>query len=292
MSRPADATLVLATDPDGARHVLVSATRAHGRRAVRHGLVGLSSDAKAGSLAQLVTPTCLADDEQLADLLAHLVTAVAAEPDDAPRPIDLVTLCSRGTPNSVPDALNGPFGRDFEVRALDASAVVRDALLVASDHAPGGPWWAPVDGADDDLVAFGQLLARAGLLGTSPRTVVDGPRPFDTLEAAALEAALRGTEPPPGVEAVALRADEGRVRWSSPVHEEDDAERPSFTTPRWSPEHVAALDAARGNALAPYTLVLFARSTATGANEVQRVVAARRHLVGAVEAREAQEVGA
>lgn len=288
MSRLAEATLVLATDPDGARHVLLSATRSGGPRDVRHSLVGLSSDARAGSLSQLVAPTRLVHDDELADLLAHLVCTPAPDRGGAGRrAVDVVTLCGA---EALPERLNGPFGRDFELRAVDPRPLVGDALLVANAHAPGGPWWAPVAGAGDDLVLFGHLLARAGLLGPSSRclstrTPHDAPAPFDGLDAAALEASLRGTEPPPGGSDVRLQADEGRVRWN--VHTAG-GDATSFTTPQWQPEQVSALDAARQNALAPYALLVFAAAPATGELRLARVVGARRHLVGAVEAREPQ----
>jgi|GEM_PF-4336796 len=291
MSAPAEATVVLAHAPDGARHVFLTSTRRSGTRSVHHGIADPSSAAPAGSLARLVAPTRLVDDADLADLLAHLVALPAPFEDDAaPRPIDVLPLTS-GPP--LPSSLPGPLGRDFALRTTDPDAALDagvHALLFASPSAPGGAWWRAIGTVPHAVLAFGHLAARAGLFGADAAgdggALVGANAPdgdaseanapnldASDLDATAIEARLRGVELPAGAAPIEVRTEGAGALWT--LGRGDDAR--AWSTAAWDAADVERIDAARGDALLPYWLLLF--ETRAGVLRLSRVENARRHFV-------------
>lgn len=308
----ADATLVLAHDPDGVRHVFLTSTPCRdsgrrsgdgsgaesrgGTRSMRHGIADLSSDAPTGSLARLVAPTRLASDDDFADLLAHLVPLPSPlDDDDAPRPIEVLPL----TPGpALAQRVPGPAGRDFELRTVDPSTVFGDGeqtLLFANAHAPGGAWWRPIGAVSAAVRAFGHLAARAGLLGAGARTDEPVPDAIERCDGRAIEALLRGSESKDGDsganESGAGDSESAHPGGAAPglvVRNEDAGatwidrteEGARWTTPAWSTVDVERIDAARANPLAPYWLLRF--ESRAGVLRLAAVVNARRHLVHAL----------
>ncbi|MEZ5979122.1 MAG: hypothetical protein R3F34_12975 [Planctomycetota bacterium] len=185
-------TVVLATDPDGGRHVLFAAAERDGERRRREGLPDLAARRAPGAatLGSLVATTRLANDDALSDLFAHLVDLPGA--DEPPeRAVDVSVRCVNAC-ESLPDELAGPAGGRFLVRRGSAPASLRArALLFANEHAPSGPGWSTIGVAPFEIGALGALLARTGLFGASARGV-GGPE-FESHVAAWLgELALRG----------------------------------------------------------------------------------------------------
>lgn len=299
----AEATVVLAHAPDGARHVFLTSTRRSGTRSLHHGIADPSSDAPTGSLARLVAPTRLESDADLADLLAHLVSVPApSEESTERRAVDVLALTS-GPP--LPESLPGTLGRDFELRERDAAAVLgtgpdrgAHALLFASPSAPGGAWWRAVGEVPTEVLAFGHLVARAGLFGgasngadsNSADSIGAGGAPSDgdappaiaACDPRAIEARLRGLDlavNATDVDDIDLDveiADRG-ARWT--LGRGDEAR--SWTTPAWNVKDVARIDAARTNALAPYWLLVF--ETRAGVLRLSSVANARRSFVARID---------
>ncbi|WP_145190629.1 hypothetical protein [Planctomycetes bacterium Pla163] len=170
--------LALASDPDGHRHVLASATRRPGPRAGWQGLADLGTGGRAGSFARLVAPTRIDDEAQLADLIAHLVPLPPpiADGDDLAsdadaRELDVVDVIDLTGGPPLPERIAAPGGRDLRLRRGSApSDLDGRALLFANERAPGGAWWAPVGATPPEIDGLGELLARAGLFGPAVRS--------------------------------------------------------------------------------------------------------------------------
>lgn len=191
--------LALATDPDGHRHVLASATRRLGPRAGWQGLADLSAGGRPGSFARLVAPTRIDDDAQLADLLAHLVplpapmadaavdvatgTAPGKAADDAESPADVVDVIDLTGGPPLPERIPAPGGRDLVLRQGAAPFDLDGrALLFANERAPGGAFWAPVGETPPEIDGLGELLAWAGLFGSAVRSRCSGRFERDVLK--------------------------------------------------------------------------------------------------------------
>jgi hypothetical protein len=138
---PIDARLVVVTAPDGALHVL--GLHAAGANGAAH--VALGADAtQAGTLGGAFAASRCTNDDDLADLVAHVLPLDAAA---GARRVEFVHL---GGAVLRPASLAGPFGERHECLHAQASAAfAARAWLCASERAPGGPWTVAL-GADDE----------------------------------------------------------------------------------------------------------------------------------------------
>jgi hypothetical protein len=268
-------TVVVATDPDGALHVLASSVRSGTARA---GLVDLGArSASSGALGDLFAPIRLGSAEDLFDFLAHLAPLraphAALAGDEAELDV-VVRHVTRGA--ALPAHLSAPLGRRLVLHSSGPPAELDGrALLFASARAPGGPWWAPIGDVPFEVLALGALLGAAGLFGPGARTTASTPfaehagpwladvgaglaEPERAFAAALSEALL--VEPSGAGVAGALRgrtveADDGaRVVVTRTGHD-----GPAFEWPcaRWFAPAIDDIGVASSDALAPYRFLLF-----------------------------------
>ncbi len=119
--------LAAVTAPDGVLHVL--GVHVEGAAGATHVSIG------AGLLGDAFAATCCANDDELADLVAH---AAPLDPTASTRRVEIVHF---GSARLRPAELAGPFGERYEFAHADAPATLEGrAFLLASARVPGGPW--------------------------------------------------------------------------------------------------------------------------------------------------------
>jgi len=267
-------TVVVATDPDGALHVLASSVRSGAARA---GLADLDARRpSSGALGDLFAPTRLRSEEDLVDFLVHLAPLRAPHAalcgDEGELDV-VVRHVTRGA--ALPSVVPAPLGRRLVVHTSGPPAELDGrALLFASERAPGGPWWAPIGDVPFDVLALGALLEAAGLFGRGARASVatpfeehagpwladvgagldDAARAFAAALGEALLVEPVATGPGP-LRGRAVEGDDGaRVVVTRPGHD-----GPAFEWPcaRWFAPAIVDIGVASSDALAPYRFLLF-----------------------------------